>query len=225
VPEPAEPNQEKRTLRPGQVEIHLYSLDQVKVVASPMRALAFGAFHAFEPRAVSDVAKLIAKSPQSLYHHVQILTEVGLLLPVETRQKRSRTETLFVTIAPICRGKFHMGEEYERYRVKAFKLEAQKIIREYSAGRALTLHDESMLRATQYRRHHIRMTPERAHQLIEDISILFRAAVAEENTACPNSLRFNVLGFLAPMVSESKERAKNLEATLPDLLDTPDVPD
>lgn len=207
------------------MEIHHYTLDQVKAVASPMRALAFGAFHAYEPRAVSDVAQLVGKTPQSLYHHVQILTDTGLLLPVATRQKRSRTETLYVTIAPICRGKFFMGEEYERYRVKAFKLEAQKLIREYSAGRAITLQDETMLRATQFRRYHLQITPERAQKLIEDLSALIAAAASEEDLKSPDAMKFNALGFVAPMVSETKQRAQELEIDLPDLLDTPDIPE
>lgn len=45
---------------------------------------------------VSDIAKEIGKSAQTVRYHVNALIELDLILVVDERKRRSRTENLYV---------------------------------------------------------------------------------------------------------------------------------
>ena len=197
----------KRQLRPGQVEIHYFDLAQVKAIASPTRAAAYWAFNPYLPLSAADVATIVGKSPQSLHHHVQVLHEVGLLLLAGTRQKRSRTERLYVTIAPISRGLIDAGPEYNRYRVRAFKLETQKMVREYSFSRGLMEVDPSISPYSQYRRYNLHLPPEKALKLLLDLSNVLVEANKTEDLSDPNTIMLNAMVYVMPTVSQLRDWA------------------
>ena len=89
----------KCTRYPGQAEKLTFSREQLMALASAPRSQVLWAFNESEPLSVAEVATIIGKSPQSVHYHVNTLADLGLLLPVETRKKRSREEKAYVHAA------------------------------------------------------------------------------------------------------------------------------
>lgn len=75
--------------------------DQTKraAIASPLRMEILGLFVSGEPLAISDMAEVMNRSAGSLYHHVRILEEAGLLQQAGTRPKSKRPEALYLPSA------------------------------------------------------------------------------------------------------------------------------
>lgn len=88
-----------RALFPGQLEQLTYNHEQLLALTSVARTSVLWGFNENKPLSVAEVASLIGKSPQSVHAHVNKLVEVGLLIAVETRKKRSRTEKAYVYAA------------------------------------------------------------------------------------------------------------------------------
>jgi predicted transcriptional regulator len=87
------------TLFPGQREQLTYNDEQLQALTSVARTTVLWGFNENKPLSVAEVAQLIGKSPQSVHAHVNKLVEVGLLVAVETRKKRSRSEKAYVYAA------------------------------------------------------------------------------------------------------------------------------
>ena len=68
-------------------------------VSSPLRLEILGLFVSAEPLAISDMAGLMNRSASSLYHHVGILEEAGILEKIGTRPKGKRYEALYLPTA------------------------------------------------------------------------------------------------------------------------------
>lgn len=90
---------QERLPYPGQIQELIFSKEQLLALASAPRSQVLWAFNEFEPLSVAQVASLIGKSPQSVHYHVNTLVDLGLLLAVETRRKRSREERAYVHAA------------------------------------------------------------------------------------------------------------------------------
>lgn len=89
----------KSKLFPGQLDQLTFTKEQLISLASAPRSQVLWGFNETEPLSVAEVAKLIGKSPQSVHFHVNELAKLGLLLPVETRKKRSREEKTYAHAA------------------------------------------------------------------------------------------------------------------------------
>ncbi len=70
------------------------SLEQVKVVADPLRVSILEAL-CLEAKTTKQVAELLGEKPTRLYHHVDALSEAGLIRLVDTRQVRGTVEKYF----------------------------------------------------------------------------------------------------------------------------------
>jgi DNA-binding transcriptional ArsR family regulator len=86
--EPRMPQQEAYTLR---------DLDQIKVLADPLRIRILEAF--CEERTTKQVAELLGEKPTKLYHHVDTLERVGLIALSRTRQNRGTVEKYYLAVA------------------------------------------------------------------------------------------------------------------------------
>lgn len=72
---------------------------QRAAVASPLRLEIVGLFVGTDPLAISDMADLMNRPAGSLYHHVRILEEAGILKKTGTRPKGKRHEALYIPTA------------------------------------------------------------------------------------------------------------------------------
>ena len=80
-------------------------------VASPLRLEILGLFVSEDPLAISDMAALMNRSAGSLYHHVGILKDAGLLKQTSTRPKGKRHEALYLPTASRFEFDTSSGEE------------------------------------------------------------------------------------------------------------------
>lgn len=76
----------------------LKSLEQIRVIAHPMRMQLLEAF-SHEAMTTKQVAEQIGEPPTRLYHHVNALKTAGLIKLVKTRKKRGTTEKYYRTVA------------------------------------------------------------------------------------------------------------------------------
>lgn len=88
APKTRSPQQEARTLT---------DLEQIKVLADPLRIRILEAF--CQERTTKQVAEAIGEKPTKLYHHVAALERVGLIAPTRTRQNRGTVEKYYVAVA------------------------------------------------------------------------------------------------------------------------------
>ncbi|MDQ0465593.1 DNA-binding transcriptional ArsR family regulator [Caulobacter ginsengisoli] len=77
--------------------------EQLRALVSTVRADIMDQVAAFGPLSVREIGALTGTAPSSLYHHVQQLTAVGLLLEAGVRQTAKKPEQLYDTPAPRMR--------------------------------------------------------------------------------------------------------------------------
>lgn len=197
-----------------------FDFQQVSAIASATRSEVFWAFNATDPQSVREVAKNLKKSPQTVRHHVNDLLDVGLLLPVGSRQRRSRTEELYVTAAMEFRTELPpITTEYREMINKGFDSILRQMGRERSAAIRLEGTDEDLNRYLAYRRHTIRVSPEqsaRVKKLLIDLCEELRSFDEGEGVR----VIFSV--YMSPPLGETKSIAE--ERGLPlSLLDPPHI--
>jgi DNA-binding transcriptional ArsR family regulator len=82
---------------PQQAAYTLKDLEQIKVLADPLRLRILEAFG--EERTTKQVADLLGERPTKLYHHVDALEKVGLIALARTRQNRGTVEKYYLAVA------------------------------------------------------------------------------------------------------------------------------
>ena len=87
----------KRPRRPQPETYTLKNLDQIKVLADPLRIRILEAF--CQERTTKQVAELLGEKPTRLYHHVDALERVGLIALSRTRQNRGTVEKYYLAVA------------------------------------------------------------------------------------------------------------------------------
>jgi len=84
---------------------------QRAAVASPLRLEILGLFISVDALSISDMAALMNRSAGSLYHHVRILEQAGILEQTGTRPKGKRHEALYLPTASRFEFDTSSGEE------------------------------------------------------------------------------------------------------------------
>ena len=82
---------------PQQEAYTLKNLEQVKVLADPLRIRVLEAF--CQERTTKQVADLLGEKATKLYHHVDALERVGLIALSRTRQNRGTVEKYYLAVA------------------------------------------------------------------------------------------------------------------------------
>lgn len=90
------------TYWPGQIPRLVFSLRQLRAIASSSRSSVFWAYSNHVPYSTSDIGQALGRSSQSVRYHTNELIKVGLLIPVETRKRKARTEVAYVTAGVEC---------------------------------------------------------------------------------------------------------------------------
>jgi DNA-binding transcriptional ArsR family regulator len=87
----------KQSRLPQQEAYTLQDLDQIKVLADPLRIRILEAF--CQERTTKQVADLLGEKATKLYHHVDALEKVGLIALARTRQNRGTVEKYYLAVA------------------------------------------------------------------------------------------------------------------------------
>jgi len=83
--------------RPRQEVMILTELEQIKVLADPLRIRILEELS--EERTTKQVAGRIGEKPTKLYHHIEALERVGLISLTRTRQNRGTLEKYYLAVA------------------------------------------------------------------------------------------------------------------------------
>ena len=84
--------------------VTLTDLDQIKLLAEPIRLRLLAAFG--EEKTTKQVAQALGEKPTRLYHHVEALERAGLIVLTRTAPNRGTTEKYYQAIARAFRGEF-----------------------------------------------------------------------------------------------------------------------
>lgn len=195
-----------------------FNLDQMKVLSSSIRSEVFWAFHPYDQKSVNDVAKELGKSAQTVHYHVNALVEIELLVPADTRQRRSRTEQLYLAkgrsaLAPGT----GVSETYNRYRVRGFKLEAQRMIDGNSHFWGLAEKDPEIIKFGVFRKFNLCLSAEKADKLRSEILNLLGSAVNDQTPEEDGGIQINTIVYMRPSVSQLKKWATSIGVTWEEL--------
>jgi DNA-binding transcriptional ArsR family regulator len=97
---------------PEKQSLTLSSLEQVKVLADPLRIRILESL--MIERTTKQVADLLGERPTKLYHHVDALERVGLIRPTRTRQNRGTIEKYYQAVARSFRSNSRLFETPSR---------------------------------------------------------------------------------------------------------------
>ena len=103
---------DKRAM-PKEASYTLGNLDQVKVLADPLRIRILEAFCQQECT-TKQVAELLGEKPTKLYHHVDALEKVGLIKLSRTRQNRGTLEKYYLAVARSFQGSLRIQTTEEK---------------------------------------------------------------------------------------------------------------
>lgn len=206
-----------RPLWPGQVEDLYYDLDQVRTLCSPIRSLVFWSLDSYEAKSATDVATEIGKTAQTVRYHLSALLKLDLIMPLTTRKKRSRTETLYVRKARRSLTRADAGQEYNRYIVRSIKLETQKIIREVAHFYGYREHDLPKRAFSGYRHFQMRLTAERAKNLENDLRMLLQNAAESQDADDGDAAEVHAFSIIVPTLPQTRAWAKAAGLNIKDL--------
>ncbi len=197
-----------RTLFPGQQEQLTYNYEQLLALTSVARTSVLWGFNENKPLSVAEVARLIGKSPQSVHAHVNKLVEVGLLIAVETRKKRSRTEKAYVYAA---RELFTPNPPYtaeSRLALSArFAALMRQSVREMTLAHSVMELDPSFQAYTFSRFYNVMVTEEEARAIRR---FLQETLVAASRMSKGDGARVTLACLMLPAVGESTARYREL---------------
>lgn len=154
------------TLFPGQLEHLTYNYEQLVALTSVARTTVLWGFNEHTPLSVAEVAQLIGKSPQSVHAHVNKLAEVGLLIAVETRKKRSRSEKAYVYAArELYSPNPPFTSTFREAMSARFASLMRHLVREMTLAYKVMEHDASYQAYTFSRYYNVMVTEEEARSL------------------------------------------------------------
>lgn len=105
---------EARPKFPGQVVAQVYTLEQLTALTSSAVVDVFASFSDTEPLSIREIAAELKKSTGTIGVHVETLLQAKLIIPVDTRKRHSRTETLYVHCAQKFQTKLE-GQPWEHW--------------------------------------------------------------------------------------------------------------
>jgi predicted transcriptional regulator len=195
----------------GQVELLELSPRQIKAISSVACDEVYETLSNKEPRSVREIAEEIGKSPAAVNEHMAKLVRVGLALPVATRKRRSRTETLYVNKAMTDRltAEKHTWDTIKVY-FKRFQGQMRLLVRQHEAAQKAVRRDRSFVAFMSFRLRSVYLSPEHAllvKQKFTELSLM----VADLNEPDPEArktgghVRVNVSLLMFPTVHESKK--------------------
>jgi|GEM_PF-1441352 len=204
-----------QSLYPGQVQTAFMTMEQIRTLSSVVRSEVFWTFSDREPMSSKEVAIAIDRSPPTVRYHVNELIKAGLLLAVETRKRRSRTEEAYVhSVRALFSGLPPHEPEYEAEIHRGFAALLRAMERERRISFAtLNLEPEQRFRQV-FRRSYLKLTPKQAGEFREKLlELLEEYSHLEEG---PGAERLSAVLYLVPSIASTKKRY--LELTGKELL-------
>lgn len=186
-----------------QIDRLVLNLEQAECLTSEVRNEVFWAFSPRNPMSVAEVARGLGKSAQTVHYHANELLRVGLLLAVDTRQSRSRTETLYVhkgcgTVDQGAQG----SREHNAMRAKSFRFTAKRLVAETDAMYDAVADDPSRFVHDAFYRGNFFLSPAQSERLRNRMHELLLEIAREP--AEPGAARIHVMLYARPTLGQSR---------------------
>ncbi len=187
-----------------QVNQLVLTLEQAGCLTSAVRNEVFWAFSPRNPMSVADVARALGKSAQTVHYHANGLVKVGLLVAVDKRQSRSRTELLYVHkgCGTVDQGPLG-GREHNAMRAKSFRFTAKRIMEETDAMYEAIADDPSRFVHNTFLRGNFYLTAEQAERLGQTMWNMIVELGREQATE--DAVRTHVMLYARPTVGQSQK--------------------
>jgi hypothetical protein len=196
-------------LWPGQDEEIIFNLVQLRALSSVARSEVFWAFSNIEPRSTNEVAVAIRRTSPTVRYHVNELLKANMLLAVETRKRRSRTEEAYVH--SFVKG-YTPRPPFEKEYIDEMNRGLSGILRslekERAAGMLVANEEPSYYQIMQFRHEFLRLGPKEIQELRKKLADLIYEYDDKQD---PNGVSIHLAGFMAPVYWESQ--AKYFELT------------
>ena len=198
----------ERTYWPEQIGFGIYSLEQVKALSSAVRAEVYWSFAGEQPKSTLEIAQMLKRSPSTVRYHTNELIKAGLLIAVETRKRRSRTEEAYVhKIVEGFTAKAPWEPEYMEEVNRGFDSILRGMSRERRLAYEVSNLDHEFYNNIFYNRYTVRLTPQNIAKLrkkLRDIMVEF------DQLDDPKGMRMQFSAYMAPDRSESMARYHEL---------------
>jgi DNA-binding transcriptional ArsR family regulator len=194
---------------PGQVDRIFLTIEQMRVLASVIRSEVFYMYTPMEPRAVSEIAAGLGKSPQTIHYHTNELVESGLLIAVEERKSYARTEKLYVHkgLDTFTGYSYKESAEYREEIVNGMQAVFRTMGREMAEAQEAIGLDDEIAKLVAYQQNVIRVSAEHAQEIRRRLYELRQALLEYDD---PNGqYRVRTAVYMAPSIETSRKVTKN----------------
>lgn len=200
---------------PEQTDLLELNLDQIRVLSSSACSEVFSAFSPLEPLSAREIGKEVGRSAAAVHEHVDKLLDVGLIVPVETRKRRSRVETLYVHKGLITRFVIakQNREALEAY-ADRFKAQMRLAERQFASAMDAASVEKSIVDFLAYKwvtGYLDRASALRLKEAINQIQALMEESRATEPSQREEGEYVRVIfsSLLLPVVHESRKRSNS----------------
>lgn len=119
--------------RPDKLEIT--DPRQLEAITSARRQDILDRLEAYGPLSIRELADQVGARPSALYHHIQRLTEVGLVVEAGTRTRRRKREQLYNTPSPQMRLLDALtSPDNAEWMVEIVGAQSRQMVRDFRAG-------------------------------------------------------------------------------------------
>jgi DNA-binding transcriptional ArsR family regulator len=102
-------------------------LAQMRAIISPARDEILDAISANGPSTVADLGLFLGRKPDSLYHHLRVLRDVGLLIESDSRNSQGRATALYDVPGRPMLLRYDLGDSRKVRAVKDYAASALRI--------------------------------------------------------------------------------------------------
>ncbi len=172
------------------------SEEQHKAMSQPVRFSIMNVLGVRPPSSIGDIAQELNRTPQSLYYHVEILINLGLIKETGTRPGRTRHEALYELVCDEHRLVGSSDEEFISYGRNAHRLSLQYLEdahRERYLAKINKLHNANVIWSM------TRLTPDKLEKLYTLIKEIFSLADEDEIKDEKGGDRYAILLSFAPL--------------------------
>jgi len=195
--------------RSGEETLHLSRLEQVRVLADPLRLRMLELFGQ-APRTTKQVAELLGEKPTRLYHHVDAMVRVGLIELQETRQNRGATEKYYRAASR----RFEVGNDPAKKTARVREQETVAMIRTLLDATSSEVigffgrpdHERPPV-APLLARAAVRATPEKLEEIRQALLRILEMRGPEAAAKDESATTYSLAVFYYPRANEQKPKA------------------